>query len=50
MGTHPKVRKLVLTHFFPELEKSNYVKEAQMIFENTEAAEEGKILKLGGIK
>lgn len=45
-----KVRKLVLTHFFPEIEKSAYVKEAKSIFENTEAAEEGKVLKLGGLK
>ena len=45
-----KVRKLVLTHFFPEIEKSDYVKEAKTIFENTEAAEEGKVLKLGGLK
>lgn len=44
------VRKLVLTHFFPEIEKELYVKEAKNIFENTESAEEGKVLKLGGIK
>ena len=44
------VKQLVLTHFFPEIEKENYVKEAKTIFENTEYAEEGKVLKLGGKK
>ena len=44
-----KVRKLVLTHFFPEIEKNKYVNEAKTQFENTESAEEGKVLKLGGI-
>ena len=44
------VKKLILTHFFPEIEKEEYVNEAKEIFENTTAAEEGKILKLGGIK
>ena len=45
-----EVNKLVLTHFFPEIDKSEYVQEAVKIFENTEAAEEGKVLKLGGKK
>lgn len=44
------VRKLILTHFFPEIDKEQYVQEARTIFENTAAAEEGKVLKLGGIK
>lgn len=44
------VRQLVLTHFFPEIEREDYVKEAKTIFENTSFAEEGKVLKLGGIK
>ncbi len=44
------VKKLLLTHFFPELDKESYVSEAKTIFKDTEAAEEGKILKLGGIK
>ena len=43
------VRQLVLTHFFPEIEREDYVKEAKTIFENTTYAEEGKVLKLGGI-
>ena len=42
-------RQLVLTHFFPEIDKEEYVKEARTIFENTIPAEEGKVLKLGGI-
>lgn len=44
------VDKLVLTHFFPEIDSSEYVDEAKIIFVNTEAASEGKILKIGGKK
>ena len=44
------VTQLLLTHFYPEISKELYVKEAKEIFENTTAAEEGKVLKLGGIK
>ena len=40
------VKKLLLTHFWPELDKELYVKEAKAIFENTEAAYEGKVLKI----
>lgn len=40
------VKKLLLTHFWPEIEKEEYVKEAKEIFENTEAAIEGKKLIL----
>lgn len=40
------VGKLLLTHFWPEIEKEQYVKEAQKIFDNTEAAIEGKKLIL----
>lgn len=36
------VKKLLLTHFWPEIEKSEYIKEAKEIFENTEVAKEGK--------
>ena len=38
------VKKLLLTHFWPELDKQLYVDEAKEIFSNTEAAEEGKKL------
>ena len=41
------VKKLVLTHFWPEIEKENYLRDAQEIFANTEVAEEGKQLVLG---
>lgn len=44
------VDKLLLTHFYPEIDKSLYVAEAKEVFERTYAAEEGKVLKLGGIK
>lgn len=40
------VKKLMLTHFWPEIDKQEYVKEASQIFDDTIAAEEGKILKL----
>lgn len=40
------VKKLLLTHFWPELDKELYVNEAKSIFKNTEAAIEGKKLVL----
>lgn len=41
------VKSLLLTHFYPTIEKEEYIKEAKKIFENTQAAEEGKVLKIG---
>lgn len=40
------VDRLVLTHFFPSIDKQEYVDEARQIFSNTEAALEGKKLIL----
>lgn len=40
------VKQLLLTHFWPELDKELYLKEAKEIFENTLVAEEGKKLIL----
>ncbi len=40
------VKRLLLTHFWPELDKNLYVNEAKEYFENTEAAIEGKKLIL----
>ena len=40
------VKKLLLTHFWPEFPKELYLNEAKQIFENTEVAEEGKKLLL----
>lgn len=40
------VEKLLLTHFWPSIDKEKYVDEAKTIFENTEAAIEGKKLVL----
>lgn len=40
------VKKLLLTHFWPEIDKEKYLEEAKSIFENTEVAEEGKKLVL----
>lgn len=48
IATLANVEKLLLTHFYPELDKSLYVAEAKEIFSNIEAAEEGKVLKIGG--
>jgi ribonuclease BN (tRNA processing enzyme) len=42
------VKKLLLTHFWPEIDKQKYVDEAKDIFENVHAAEEGKVYKIGG--
>lgn len=36
------VKKLMLTHFYPELDKQLYLSEAKEIFDNTIVAEEGK--------
>jgi len=40
------VKKLLLTHFWPEIDKELYVNEAKECFSNTEAAVEGKKLVL----
>ena len=40
------VNKLLLTHFWPSINKQNYVNEAKKYFDNVEAAEEGKKLIL----
>lgn len=40
------VKQLMLTHFFPEINKQEYVNEAKKMFENVVAAEEGKKLVL----
>lgn len=43
-----EAKKLLLTHFYPTIDKNLYVKEAKELFENTEAAIEGKMYKIGG--
>lgn len=45
-----EVQKLLLTHFWPEIDKEEYLKEAKPIFDNTEIAEENKVLKLSPLK
>ena len=35
------VDKLLLTHFWPSIDKEKYVREAKEVFSNTEAAQEG---------
>lgn len=39
-------KKLLLTHFWPEIEKEKYLEEAKKMFDNTEVATEGKKLVL----
>lgn len=41
-----EVQQLLLTHFWPEIDKNDYLIEATEIFSNTKVAEEGKVLKL----
>ena len=42
------VKELLLTHFYPEIDKQKYVDEALENFKNVKAAEEGKVYKIGG--
>lgn len=41
-------KKLILTHFWPEIKKKKYLKEARTIFKNTNIAKDKKIYKLKG--
>ena len=42
------VNELMLTHFWPEIDKGRYVDEARQVFKNTIAAEEEIVYKIGG--
>lgn len=42
-------KMLLLTHFWPLIDKKLYLEEAKLIFDNTKIAEEGVKLVLGGI-
>ena len=46
LASKANTKQLVLTHFWPEEDKKLYLEEAKEIFNNTEVAEEGKILVL----
>ena len=46
IAKNANVEKLLLTHFWPEIDKQNYVDEAKEYFDNVEAAVEGKVLRL----
>jgi len=46
IASSANVKKLVLTHFFPEINKQRYVEEAKEIFHKTEVTVEGKKLIL----
>ena len=45
IARNANVQKLLLTHFWPEIDKQNYVNEAKEYFDNVEAAVEGKVLR-----
>lgn len=47
ISTKAKVKKLMITHTWPELDKKLYLKETKKIYRNTIIAKEGKILKIG---
>ena len=42
-----KVKRLMITHTWPEINKKLYLKETKKIFKQTITAKEGKILKIG---
>lgn len=42
-----KVKKLMITHVWPEIKKLVYLKETKQIFKNTIVAKEGKVLTIG---
>ncbi len=42
-----KVKKLMITHTWPEIDKRLYLKETKQIFKKTIAPQTGKVLKLG---
>lgn len=46
LASKANTKQLVLTHFWPEEDKKLYLEEAKENFNNTEVAEEGKILVL----
>ena len=46
IAKNANVDKLLLTHFWPSIDKQQYVDEASIYFENVEAAKEGKTLVL----
>ena len=50
IAKNANVKKLLLTHFYPTIDKKLYVNEAKEIFNNTEAAIESKVYKIGGKK
>ncbi len=43
-----QVKKLLITHFWPEIPKIKYKLETQRIFKNTTFAQEGQTIKIGG--
>ena len=46
IAVNAKAKQLLLTHFWPEIDKDKYLQEALPIFNNTDVAEENKVLKI----
>ena len=46
IASSSKAKKLLLTHFWPEIDKEKYLEEALPIFNNTDVAEENKVLRI----
>ena len=42
-----QVKKLLITHFWPEIPKTKYKLETKKLFNNTIIAQEGKVIKIG---
>lgn len=47
IATKAKVKKMMITHTWPEIDKKIYLKETKKIFKNVIPAVEGKTLKIG---
>lgn len=47
IATKAQVKKLMITHTWPETDKNIYLKETKEVFKNTVPAQTGKVLKLG---
>lgn len=48
IATKAHAKKLLITHFWPEISKIEYKSETQKVFKKVMVAKEGKIIKIGG--
>lgn len=49
IGKFADVNRLLLTHFWPEIDRNIYVDDAKNAFDNVEAVSENKVYKIGGL-